>query len=312
MLFILFIHVISHYGWGNKIMNSVTKSYTIAFLAISFFILGLTITSVFAQDTATSTSKIQRAMDPILKRYIRFGRLITEDGLSGDQAYHIAQDRYGFMWVGTADGLNRYDGADVKVYRHDPDDPNSLSHNLVRTVMADQNGDLWIGTWGGGLNQYDSEIDAFIRYQHETDNPHSLSSNIVRTVYEDRAGVIWVGTMGGLEKFDREQGKFTRYHHDPGDSNSLSNNMVWSVFEDSTGVLWVGTDGGLNRFNPKTEQFVHFLHNPDDPSSLIHNAVRSIYEDNSGNLWVGTAEGIGKLNPERTRFTRFQHDANDP
>ena len=82
------------------------------------------------------------------------------------------------MWFATADGLNRYDGSGVKVYRHDPDDPNSLSHNVVRAMIVDQSGELWIGTWGGGLNQYDREKDAFIRYQHDPDDPHSLSNNI--------------------------------------------------------------------------------------------------------------------------------------
>jgi signal transduction histidine kinase/CheY-like chemotaxis protein/streptogramin lyase len=216
------------------------------------------------------------------------------------------------MWFGTADGLSRYDGSSVKVYRHDPDDPNSLGHNIIRAMIADHSGELWIGTWGGGLNQYDSEKDAFIRYQHEPDNPHSLSDNIVRTVYEDRAGTIWVGTMTGLNRLDRENRQFTHYRHNPDDPNSLSNNRVWSVVEDGTGFLWIGTEGGLNRFDPKTERFIHYRHNPDDPSSLSHNTVRSIYEDSSGILWAGTLGGLCKLSLERTRITRYQHDANDP
>jgi len=82
----------------------------------------------------------------------------------------------------------------LKMYRHDPDDPSSLSHNIVRAMFLDKSGNLWLGTYGGGLNQYDREKDAFIRYQHDPDDPHSLSSNMIRSVYEDRAGTIWVGT----------------------------------------------------------------------------------------------------------------------
>jgi PAS domain S-box-containing protein len=293
-------------------MSTVHKSLTITFLAVSILISGLTVDFVGAQNTAVIKATSRRSADPLLSRYLRFGRLTTEDGLSSDQTWDLAEDKHGFMWFATADGLSRYDGASVKVYRHNTEDPNSLSNNLVRAMIADQSGDLWIGTWGGGLNQYDAEKDTFIRYRYKPDVPHSLSHDIVRTVYEDRAGTIWVGTMRGLDKLDRENNQFTHYQYDPDDPNSLSNNIVWSIMEDRTGFLWVGTEGGLNRFDPKTERFIHYRHNPDDPSSLSHNTVRSIYEDSSGILWAGTLGGLCRLNPDRTRITRYQHDVNDP
>ena len=205
-------------------MSTLHKSLTIAFLAVAAFISGLTVDFAGAQNTAVGTAASRRSADLLLSQYLKFGRLTAEDGLSSDQTWELAQDKRGFMWFGTANGLSRYDGARVKVYRHDPDDPNSLGHNIVRAMIADQSGDLWVGTWGGGLNQYNPEKDAFIRYQHDPDNPHSLSNNTVRTVYEDRAGTIWVGTMRGLNKLDRENRQFTRYQHDPADPNSLSNN----------------------------------------------------------------------------------------
>jgi PAS domain S-box-containing protein len=293
-------------------MNTLHKFLTIAFLAASIFISGLNVDFVGAQNAAVDPAASRRPADLQLSPYLRFGRVTAEDGLSNVQIKSIVQDNHGFMWFGTLDGLNRYDGAGIKVYRHDPDDPHSLSHNYVRALAADQSGVLWLGTWGGGLNQYDREKDAFIRYQHDPDDPHSLSNNIIRVVYEDRAGTIWLGTMGGLNKLDRESRRFTRYRHAPDDPHSLSNNTVWTVFEDSTGVLWVGTEGGLNRFDPKTEQFTHFRHDPDDPASLSHNTVKSISGDSSGNLWVGTDNGLCNFNPERTWLTRYQHDLDDP
>ncbi len=238
----------------GTLMNILHKSLTIAFLAVSIFISGLTVDFVGAQNTAAGTASSRRPVDLTLSPYLKFRRLTTEDGLSNDQTWDLAQDKRGFMWFCTASGLNRYDGSSVKVYRHDPDDPNSLGHNIVRAMIADRSGELWIGTWGGGLKQYDSEKDAFIRYQYEPDNPHSLSNNIVRTVYKDQAGTIWVGTMGGLNKLDRDSKRITRYLHNPDDPNSLSINIVWSVVEDSTGVLWVGTEGSLkDQKGPVTE-----------------------------------------------------------
>ena len=265
-------------------MNTLPKSLIITFLAVSILISGLTVDFAGAQNTAVGTTASRRPEDQLLSPYLRFGRLTSEDGLSSNHAYHVAQDSYGFMWFATPNGLNRYDGSSVKVYHHDPDDPNSLGHDTVRAMTLDQSGDLWLGTWGGGLNKYNREKDNFIRYQHDPDDPHSLSSNIIRSVYEDRAGMIWVGTTAGLNKFDRESRQFTRYPNDPDDPNSLSHNLVWSILEDSAGVLWVGTEKGLNRFDPKTAHFIIYRHNPDDPASLSHNTVRSIHEDRSGNV----------------------------
>jgi ligand-binding sensor domain-containing protein len=171
-------------------MNTLYKSPAIAFLAVYIFISGLTVEFVGAQDTAAGTAASRRPADLLLSQHLRFSRFTSKDGLSNEQTRGVAQDNYGFMWFATLDGLNRYDGFGVKVYRHDPDDPYSLGHNLVRAMIADQSGDLWLGTWGGGLNQYDREKDAFIRYQHDPGDPHSLSNNVVRAIYEDRAGRI--------------------------------------------------------------------------------------------------------------------------
>ena len=293
-------------------MSTLHKSLTIAFLAVSIFISGLTVDFAGAQDTAAGTAASRRSGDPLLSRYLRFGRLTTEEGLSSDQAWHVAQDNHGFMWFATANGLSRYDGASVKVYRHDPDDPNSLGHNILRAMIVDQSGDLWLGTWGGGLNQYDPEKDAFIRYQHDPGDPHSLGSNLIRSLYEDRHGTIWVGTARGLNKLDRESSQFARYPHDPDDPNSLSHNLVWSILEDSAGVLWVGTEMGFNRFDLKTEHFIRYRHDPDDPASLSHNTVREIFEDRSGILWLSTHRGLTNFNRDRTRFTQYLHDTSDP
>jgi signal transduction histidine kinase/CheY-like chemotaxis protein/streptogramin lyase len=290
--------------------SNVSKYLTISFLTVSIFILALSLSG--AQNKGSATAAFRPFSDPLMSRYLRFGQVTSKDGLSSDQTRNVVQDKRGFMWFATLGGLSRYDGADVKVYRHDPDDANSLSSNVARALIVDRRGVLWIGTWGGGLNQYDQEKDAFIRYRHESDNPRSLSHDIVRAVYEDRSGTIWVGTMRGLNKLDRGSRQFTRYQHDPGDTNSLSNNIIWSIVQDSRGALWVGTGNGLNRFDPDTERFVRYRHDPDDPASISNNSVRSIHEDRSGNLWLGTAGGLDKLNAERARIRTYQYDANDP
>ena len=117
----------------------------------------------------------------------------------------ILQDRNGFMWFGTQDGLNRFDGHEFELWQHDPNDPSSLGHSWILSLLEDRNGDLWVGTKGGGLNLWDPERSGFVRFRSDPSNPHSLSSDKVKVLFEDSAGQLWVGTHGGgLNRFDRD------------------------------------------------------------------------------------------------------------
>jgi ligand-binding sensor domain-containing protein len=182
-----------------------------------------------------------------------FEEISIEQGLSQSIVFCIIQDQKGFMWFGTEDGLNKYDGYTFTVYRHDPNQPNSLSYNEIRTIYEDSSGVLWIGTFYGGLNKFDAEKELFIHYQNDPDDPNSLSHNNVKTVFEDRLGVLWIGTEGGLNKFNRKTGQFTRYLSDPNNPNSLSHNVVRAIYQDQSGLLWIATEGGLNKFDRETE-----------------------------------------------------------
>jgi signal transduction histidine kinase/ligand-binding sensor domain-containing protein len=264
---------------------------------------------------------------------IRFERLSIADGLSQSVVTAISQDSRGFMWFGTEGGLNRYDGYEFTIYKHDPDDPTTLSDNQVHAIYEDQHGELWIGT-NRGLDRFDWASGKFAHYQHNPDDPQSLSvgavrsicedgmgilwigtglglsrfdratqtftrylsGNLVRAIYTDRSGELWIGTNGGLARFDRTTETFAHYKHTPDDPNSLSDNRVQAIFEGRQGALWIGTDGGgLDRFDPLSQTFIHYLHNPDDPSSLSDDRVQAILEDGEGKLWIGTQDGLDLL-----------------
>ncbi|MCP3962075.1 MAG: response regulator [bacterium] len=225
----------------------------------------------------------------------------------------MLQDRVGFMWMGTHDGLNRYDGNRFVVYHHDSKDPASLSHDFILDLVEDEAGDLWVGTEGGGLSQWRRESDSFVNYRHDPEDPHSLSGNWVRTILRDRTAILWVGTLeSGLNRFDPAAGVFERYRHDPADSTSLSDDRIRAVYEDRVGNLWVGTLGGLSLFDRGSGTFVRYRHDPADPHSLSDNRVRSILEDSSGNLWVGTFKGLNRLNRATLTFDRYLNDSADP
>ncbi|MBU0490823.1 MAG: response regulator [Chloroflexi bacterium] len=246
---------------------------------------------------------------------IRFECILPDEGLSQSVVQAIVQDRKGFLWFGTQDGLNRYDGYEFVVYKHDPEDPGSLSNNHVWALVEDDQGRLWIGTAGGGLDMWDWQTGQFIHHRHVPTDTHSLSDDTVLSVYLDREGVLWVGTQaGGLNRLDPATGQFTHYRHDPADPTSLSDDNVQSIYQDREGVLWVGTQaGGLNRLNPASGQFTPYRHNPADLTSLSEDNVQSIHEDREGVLWIGTnTGGLNRFDRATGRFIRYQHTAIDP
>jgi len=240
-----------------------------------------------------------------------FDHITVENGLSHGTVFSIVQDETGFMWFGTPSGLNKYDGYNFRIFRHNPEDPNSVSNDNAGNLYLDSSGNIWIGTWGGGLNKLDPLNEQFTRYTHNPNDPHSLSSDRVQTVFEDSAGTLWVGTAGGgLNKLVAET--FIRYQHDPENSNSLSNDRIWKIVEDDSGILWLATSDGLNRFDSRTESFTHYRHNPEDFNTLSDSLIRTLFVDSAGTLWVGTENGLNKYNPQKDNFTRYQHNPEKP
>jgi ligand-binding sensor domain-containing protein/signal transduction histidine kinase len=217
------------------------------------------------------------------------------------------------MWFGTLDGLNKYDGYRFTTYRHDPQNPNSLSDNAIWAIHEDRSGLLWLAT-NAGLNRFDPRSEKFTAYRHDPDNPHSLSHDAIWAIYADRAGRLWIGTDGGLNRFDPASGTFTVFRHSLDNRNSLSDDRVLAIHEDRQGMLWLGTwDGGLNQFDPATNSFTAFRHAPDDPNSLSDDRVLAIHEDRQGRLWLGTWDGgLNKFDPTTQTFTIFHHSPDDP
>ncbi len=259
-------------------------------------------------DWPVSTRKIEAG------QHLRFDHISLEQGLSQSTVFCMLQDSQGFMWFGTEDGLNKYDGYNFTIYKHDSEDPNSLSDDWIEAMLVDSSGTLWIGTRQGGLDRYDIDLDHFTQYQNDPENPSSLSDNEITTLFQDQEGVLWIGTgSGGVNRFDQENGRFIIYQHDPNDSNSLSSNRVSVIYEDQDGALWIGTEGGgLNRFERENDGWRHYIHDSTDPHSLRHNTITAISEDQSGTLWVGTGGGgLERYDQENDEFIHYQHDADD-
>ena len=188
---------------------------------------------------------------PGLARDLKFTHLTTNDGLSQGYVTAILQDRRGFMWFATRDGLNRYDGNAFVVYKNNPNDPGSLSSNFIQDLMEDDHGYLWIAT-NTGVNKFDPKTERFTRYLHDPDNPNSIGGAYVTSIARDSRGYLWFGTDdSGLDKFDPTTGTFTHYRND---SDGQFVGRITQVIADSHGDIWFVGERGLFHLNPATGQ----------------------------------------------------------
>lgn len=285
------------------------------------------------------------------KPALRFQRYTVEEGLAQGSIFCILQDRNGFMWFGTEQGLNRFDGYNFQVYKFQYDNPNSLSDSYVLSLYEEPSGVMWIGTQGGGLNKLVPDTGKVTRFLID---PQILSSpgNIINVIHEDAAGILWIGTKGaGLKIFDREKETFTPFPfnkteaHRPGpkiincmgedrsgtlrigaqnglyqldreknkiESIPFPQKRILSLYEDRTGQFWVGTDKGFYQFEPGTGLAVHHQPPADEGNRFRADRVQTFFEDSSGTFWIGTQNGLYIFDRERTGYYRYSVDRSNP
>lgn len=224
-------------------------------------------------------------------------------------------DRRGFMWFGTQDGLNRFDGYKFTVYRQDPHNQASIAESYVTDLFEDSRGRLWIGTQDGGLSMYNTETDRFTNYRHDPQKRTSISSNKITSIIENADGNLWIGTAGGgLNFFDSKRKTFKSYRNDPGNVSSISDNFIKDLLIDQRGTMWVATrSNGLARFNPGSGTFSRFTHDPVNAKSLSKNETNSVFEDRHKNLWIATeGGGLNLMDRQTQTFKAFRNNPDDP
>jgi len=238
---------------------------------------------------------------------IRFEHI--NNGLSQSTVTCILQDKKGFMWFGTKDGLNRYDGVEFTVFKNNTE--GSLSHSYITCIFEDSEDVLWVGTLEGGLNRYDHNTETFTSFQHDDKDPGSISHNYITCIYEDRDKQLWVGTENGLNYFLSKEEHFISYQYERDNPKSLSDNNIGVIFEDSKFNLWIGTKGGgLAHFDRPNQRFTHYKHNKSNSKTISDNVVRTCYKDSEGMIWLGTSNGLNRFveTPNGIEFVRYQHN----
>lgn len=293
--------------------------FSISLLLIAFHVL--LAPSVFAQ-TSTIYS--------VPAKSYKIEHLTDRDGLSYNCISYMMQDNKGFIWIGTDNGLNRYDGYRFRKFVNDPSDPYSISNNHCRFIYvdpADSGNVFWIGTQGGGLNKFDINKEQFVSYQNIPGDPSSLRHNEVVHIFKDTFGRYWISTRnGGLNEFDRKTGKFFAYVTDPDDQSTISSNRVFTTFQDRYGDIWIGTSQGLNKLlpdksNPTTSKDIHLVARSrkfsayEFPAEEIFaqttQAVYEIYEDRRGIMWIASNCGLFIFDRKQGVFKRPDFAVNE-
>lgn len=271
-----------------------------ALFSLLFLACGLV--DMSAQLTNMPVNRTQTQVTTMLNRNIVFQRMSVEQGLSQPNVYAIAQDRTGFIWIATADGLNRYDGSTFKIFRRIPSDKTSLSDDFVMKLFLDSKGRLWVGTRDGGVNLYNDAQATFQQFKHYPESATSLSHNHITAFAEDRTSRLWVGTEDGLNLYDAQKGIFLRF---------LAGTNITALVGDPNGMMWIGTTEGLLLWNPTTASIVQtFRHNPLDASSLSGDDILCLLQEADRTLWIGTnAHGLNRLKAQARAVERFTEDS---
>lgn len=219
---------------------------------------------------------------------LRFERISVDEGLPHPTVLSVIQDRLGFIWFGTQDGLCRYDGYEFTTFRHDSDDSLSISNSNIFALFEDDAGYIWAGTDGGGLNRFDPQTETFTQYCHNDQDSTSISNDSIWSIAGANDGYIWVGTRNGLNLLDPSTGTFKRYMPDPDNPDALNCGTIYRIYKSRGDDFWLGTRNGLYKYNPESDAFIRIGAEKDQ---LGNNQVWAICEDSKGRFWLGTRYG---------------------
>ncbi|TNE48614.1 MAG: sensor histidine kinase, partial [Bacteroidetes bacterium] len=230
------------------------------------------------------------------------------NALSSNDIIKIITDPQGFLWIATnGGGLNKLDPRTgrIEVFRHNPEDPTTISGDRIWTICVDHSGYIWLGTYWRGLCRLDPRTKEVKHFRHDPDDPNSLSSNLVNALLTDPDGYIWIGTDAGLDRMDPRTETILHFHYDQQEPHSLSNNLIFSLHAGPGRQLWAGTSIGLNRLllpDDQTKDTAYRFERFYEKDGLPGNTIYSIASDQTGNLWVGTDNGLARSLPAQSKI----------
>jgi signal transduction histidine kinase/ligand-binding sensor domain-containing protein len=229
-----------------------------------------------------------------------------EKGLSQSVVNCVFQDSKGYIWAGTQNGLNRFDGYHFEIFSFDPADTNSISNSWIYSVDEDREGNLWVGT-KGGLNQWLRKEKRFRRIKYSTGYPNDVT-DYPYDVHVARNGSLLINTPPVLTIYNPSRMSYRHYTGSLAYDGSVKDNRI-PLLEDHEGLIWIGATSGLACFNPRTERFSYFVHEVTNPNSISDNTITALYEDDDGYIWIGTTSGLNRYDRNARSFKKYYSDA---
>ncbi|MFZ5841817.1 MAG: two-component regulator propeller domain-containing protein [Pseudomonadota bacterium] len=239
---------------------------------------------------------------------VAFRHLDSRAGLPQNSVTSIVQDREGYVWLGTHDGLQRYDGYQFQSYRSDPRVAGSLTDNMVLALLEDRDGQLWVGTQNG-LNRFSPDRQQLTRYL-PSDQPGAIGHRLINSLYRDPQQRVWIGTPRGVDRYEPETDSFVHYQHNPLDRDSIPSGFVNAFASAPDGKLWVGAST-LALLDPSDDSVQHFPLT--SRSGPVPQQITALWSDADGGLWAGTmATGLYYLPPNGKQFRHYRYDPHEP
>ena len=234
-------------------------------------------------------------------------KLGLEEGLSNSYVVDIVEDKNGYIWIATEEGLNKLEGGKfTSFYKANKGKLINLTGNELNSLFDDPNEPiLWIGTQRAGLISFNYQNNTQIIYQHNYQDPHSIITNDITSIHPATDGNLWITTYWrGIEYLDKKTGKFTHYNQQT--IPELPSNTVWTAIDDNKGNLYIGhSNHGMSILSTKNKKVKNFTYDKSNNNSLPSNNIQCIFKDNTGNIWVGTEKGLALYKPETETFIRL-------
>lgn len=243
-------------------------------------------------------------------RALHFEQLSVKQGLAQETVTTIVQDPQGFMWFGSQNGLSRFDGYQVTVYKNIPNDPRSLADNWVQALYIDEDDRLWVGT-RGGLQRFDTDQGDFSHFLPRESRSSGNGQRHVRAIAGDGHGGLWLATNNGLQHFDPRSGFFSVMRHDPADTGSISDDNIIALAGDRKGNLWAGTKEGIDLLAAGSKRFRHFRFESADASGAPPYEVQSLWVGHDQSLWIVTALGLENWHLDANSLRKYRYGAAD-
>ncbi|WP_281988248.1 hybrid sensor histidine kinase/response regulator transcription factor [Aquimarina aggregata] len=238
-----------------------------------------------------------------------FIHLSVSEGLSQSTVVAVEQDQFDQMWIGTRDGLNKYDGEEITIYRNNPKDSTSLSNNDILSIKEDKEGFIWIGTYNG-LNKFDPRTEKFTRFLYSS-KKNTISHRSIRAIKEMKNNTLWFATSDGLFIYNRKNDELIHYDKDENTPSQLRSDFIIDIYQDKTDDIWIATSLGLHKVvNSEIDhlKFERFNREQGTDSNIF---IQTINEDANGNLWIGTKfNGLLVFNTTNKRFVSY-NELND-